>query len=173
VHLVGYLFIHSQICLCSSLAELHVVSRCACGCCCHHGSVLERQHVEAYECSSIPEITRWRWSFELHSGRGYLWDRRHVLGFVFVPPAGPPGRQVCARSTTSWSSDWEAYVAAACGWAQKPVWGLPQRQGNGPGLSVLREEAGQLRRSQGRTRHGRIMQSAGLERGLVTQLEDA
>ncbi|PIO24592.1 hypothetical protein AB205_0106080, partial [Aquarana catesbeiana] len=94
VHLVGYLFIHSQICLCSSLAELHVVSRCACGCCCHHGSVLERQHVEAYECSSIPEITRWRWSFELHSGRGYLWDRRHVLGFVFVPPAGPPGRQL-------------------------------------------------------------------------------
>ncbi|PIO24669.1 hypothetical protein AB205_0019660, partial [Aquarana catesbeiana] len=68
---------------------------------------------------------------------------------LFVPPAGPPGRQVCVRSTTAWSSDREDHVAAECGWAQKPVWGLPQRRGNGLGLSVLREEAGQLRRCQG------------------------
>ncbi|PIO25502.1 hypothetical protein AB205_0147740, partial [Aquarana catesbeiana] len=94
-----------------------------------------------------------------------------IFGGRLQPPAGPPGRQVCIRNTTSWSSVPEAHVAAACGWAQKPVWGLPQRQRNGPELSILSEEAGQLRRSQGRTRHGRITQSADLESGLVTQLE--
>ncbi|PIO33031.1 hypothetical protein AB205_0008980 [Aquarana catesbeiana] len=91
----------------------------------------------------------------------------------FQPPAGPPGRQVCTRNTTSWSSVPEVSVAVACGWAQKPVWGLPQQRRNGPELSILSEEAGHPRSSQGRTRHGRIMQSAGLERGLVTRLEDA
>ncbi|PIO24668.1 hypothetical protein AB205_0019660 [Aquarana catesbeiana] len=61
----------------------------------------------------------------------------------------PVASMVCVRSTTAWSSDREDHVAAECGWAQKPVWGLPQRRGNGLGLSVLREEAGQLRRCQG------------------------
>ncbi|PIO24840.1 hypothetical protein AB205_0220630, partial [Aquarana catesbeiana] len=76
---------------------LHAFPYWACGCRCYYWLVLERQRAKAYGCSSVLDTTWWRWSSEWDSGRGYLWDRRHVLGFILQQPAGPPGRQVCVR----------------------------------------------------------------------------
>ncbi|PIO05247.1 hypothetical protein AB205_0005310, partial [Aquarana catesbeiana] len=96
---------------------LHVFPYWASGCRCYYWLVLERQCVKAYGCSSVPETTRWRWSSEWDSGRGYLWDRRHVLGLFYS--------HLLALLADRYAL--ECYLL---------VWGLPQQPRNGPELSI-------------------------------------